>query len=44
MRYLLGLWKSNVASAANPETFLEIVEGKPETAVVVEKIRNTFGN
>ena len=40
---MLGLWKSNVASAATPTNLLAILSGKDDTAEVVEKLRSKFG-
>ena len=40
---MLGIWKANVAGAANPKNLLKIVECKSGTAELVSALKLEFG-
>ena len=40
----MDIWKANVASEANAENLVKMVIGKTDTAELVQKIENGFGN
>ena len=40
----MDIWKANVASEANAENLVRMVIGKTDTAELVQKIENGFGD